>query len=41
MKLSQRSDSTTNEQGVHIMKTIYLETDKLANLAFLVAATGR
>jgi len=41
MKLSQRSDSTTNEQGVHIMKTIYLEANTLANLAFLVAATGR
>jgi hypothetical protein len=30
-----------NEQGVHTMKAITLETNKIANLAFLVAPKAR
>jgi hypothetical protein len=33
--------STINEQGVHIMKSISLESKKIANLAFLVAPKAR
>ena len=33
--------SNLNEQGVHTMKAITLETNKIANLAFLVAPKAR
>jgi len=41
IKSSQRSDTHYQLQGVQNMKAITLETNKIANLAFLVAPKAR